>query len=92
MEQDVVPTIYPEAERLVGDHLAKGHVVAIVSGATKFVVRPLAEHLGIKHLLYTRLEVEKGLLTPLVRSMKGSLRDLDVDVEVYRRDREERHL
>ena len=63
MEEDVVPTIYPQAEELVGEHLAKGHVVAIVSGATKFVVRPLAEHLGIKHLLYTRLEVEKGHFT-----------------------------
>jgi HAD superfamily hydrolase (TIGR01490 family) len=38
-------------------------VVAIVSGATKFVVQPLAEHLGIKHLLYTHLEVEKGRFT-----------------------------
>jgi putative phosphoserine phosphatase/1-acylglycerol-3-phosphate O-acyltransferase len=63
MEEKVVPTVYPEAERLVGDHLAEGHVVAIVSGATKFVVKPLAEHLGIKHLLYTRLEVEKGRFT-----------------------------
>jgi putative phosphoserine phosphatase/1-acylglycerol-3-phosphate O-acyltransferase len=63
MEEDVVPTIYPQAAELVGEHLAKGHVVAIVSGATKFVVRPLAEHLGIKHLLYTRLEVEKGHFT-----------------------------
>jgi HAD superfamily hydrolase (TIGR01490 family) len=40
-----------------------GHVVAIVSGATKFVVRPLAERLGIKHYLYTRLEVEQGRFT-----------------------------
>ena len=37
--------------------------MAIVSGATKFVVKPLAEHLGIKHMLYTRLEVEKGHFT-----------------------------
>jgi HAD superfamily hydrolase (TIGR01490 family) len=63
MVEQVVPTIYPEAEELVQHHLAEGHVVAIVSGATKFVVRPLAEHLGIKHLLYTRLEVEKGRFT-----------------------------
>ena len=63
MEERVVPTLYPEAESIVADHLAKGHVVAIVSGATKFVVKPLAEHLGIKHLLYTRLEVENGRFT-----------------------------
>jgi HAD superfamily hydrolase (TIGR01490 family) len=59
----VEPTIYPEAERLVKQHQAEGHMVAIVSGATKFVVRPLAERLGIRHFLYTRLEVERGRFT-----------------------------
>lgn len=59
----VVQTIYPEAEEIVREHLEKGHVVAIVSGATRFVVKPLAEHLGIRHILYTRLEVEKGKFT-----------------------------
>ena len=63
MAEKVVPTIYPEGAQIVGQHLAEGHVVAIVSGATKFVVKPLAEHLGIKHMLYTRLEVEKGRFT-----------------------------
>jgi HAD superfamily hydrolase (TIGR01490 family) len=59
----VVETLYPEAERLVREHEAAGHVVAIVTGATKFVVRPLAARLGIEHLLYTRLEVEDGVFT-----------------------------
>ncbi len=59
----VVQTIYPEAEALVREHQAAGHVVAIVSGASKFVVKPLAERLGIKHYLYTRLEVEAGRFT-----------------------------
>jgi HAD superfamily hydrolase (TIGR01490 family) len=59
----VAPTLYPEAERLVREHEAAGHVVAIVSGATKFVVRPLAARLGIRHMLYTRLEVEDGCFT-----------------------------
>ena len=38
-------------------------MVAIVSGATKFVVKPLAEAIGVKHYLYTRLEVEHGRFT-----------------------------
>lgn len=59
----VVQTVYPEAEALVRKHEADGHIVAIVSGATKFVVRPLAKRLGIEHLLYTRLEVEDGCFT-----------------------------
>jgi len=63
VEDVVVETIYPEAERLVEEHLAESHVVAIVSGATAFVVRPIADRLGIEHILYTRLEVENGLFT-----------------------------
>ena len=59
----VIPTIYPEGERLVREHMEAGHFVAIVSGATKFVVRPLADRLGVQHILYTRLEVEDGLFT-----------------------------
>jgi HAD superfamily hydrolase (TIGR01490 family) len=62
-EEMVAPTIYPEAAELVRKHQEQGHVVAIVSGATKFVVRPLARRLGIEHMLYTRLEVEDGAFT-----------------------------
>ena len=62
-EEMVVQTIYPDAERLVREHAQAGHVVAIVSGATKFVVQPLARCLGIEHMLYTRLEVEDGCFT-----------------------------
>jgi len=62
-DEMVAETIYPEAEEVVRWHQAQGHVVAIVSGSTKFVVRPLAERLGIKHFLYTRLEVEHGRFT-----------------------------
>ena len=63
VEESVLETIYPEAEQLVAEHLAESHVVAIVSGATAFVVRPIAARLGIEHILYTRLEVENGLFT-----------------------------
>ncbi len=62
-EEMVLETVYPEAEQLVREHAGAGHLVAIVSGATKFVVKPLARRLGIKHMLYTRLEVEEGRFT-----------------------------
>lgn len=63
VHQLVLPTVYPEAIETIRRHQAEGHVVAIVSGATKFVVKPLAEALGIRHYLYTRLEVEHGRFT-----------------------------
>ena len=62
-EEMVAETIYPEAAELVRKHQEQGHVVAIVSGATKFVVQPLARRLDIQHLLFTRLEVEEGVFT-----------------------------
>jgi putative phosphoserine phosphatase/1-acylglycerol-3-phosphate O-acyltransferase len=63
VEAMVADQIYPEARELVSDHLARGHVVAIVSGATNYVVRPIARCLGIEHSLYTQLEVVDGLFT-----------------------------
>jgi len=63
VKEMVVATIYPEARRLVAEHKARGDVVAIVSGASRFVVRPIADQLGIEHMLYTRLEVENGVFT-----------------------------
>ncbi len=59
----VVPTIYPEARALVRKHLSEDRVVALVSGATSFVVRPLADHLGIEHVVPTQLEVKDGIYT-----------------------------
>ena len=59
----VLQHVYPEAREVVRWHQTQGHLVAIVSGATRFVVGPLAKHLGIDHYLYTRLEVEGGRFT-----------------------------
>ena len=67
-EQRIRPEIYPEAAARVRDHLSQGHVVALASGATRFVVEPLAAHLGVKHVLCTELEEVGGLFTGRVVS------------------------
>ena len=54
-EKRMVDKIYPEARRLIAEHLAKGHVVAIVSGSIRFLVEPLAVFLSVKHVLCTEL-------------------------------------
>ncbi len=59
----VLPKIYPEAEELAHKHAEQGHIVALVSGASKFVLRPLAAHLNIKHIMPTHLEVKDGRFT-----------------------------
>ena len=62
-DRSIVPLIYPEAAELVRDHQRQGHVVAIVSGSTRFAVEPLADALGVEHALYTVLESDGGVLT-----------------------------
>jgi len=48
---------------LVRAHQEKGHTVAIVSSATPYQVDPVAEDLGVEHVLCTRLEVDDGVFT-----------------------------
>jgi putative phosphoserine phosphatase/1-acylglycerol-3-phosphate O-acyltransferase len=55
--------VYPESRALVQAHLKKGHTVAVVSSATRYQIDPLAEDLGIRHVLCTRLEVKDGKFT-----------------------------
>jgi putative phosphoserine phosphatase/1-acylglycerol-3-phosphate O-acyltransferase len=55
--------VYPESRVLVSAHLAQGHSVAIVSAATPYQVNPIARDLGIKDVMCTRMEVEKGTFT-----------------------------
>lgn len=62
-EESILPLVYPEARACILEHQRAGHEVCIVSGATRFVVEPLARHLGVKHMVYTRLEVENGFFT-----------------------------
>jgi len=56
----VLPQIADDARRAVEKHRADGHVLAILSSSTPYVTEPLAHHLGIEHVLCTRLEVADG--------------------------------
>ena len=58
-----LPAIYAEARARIAEHQAHGHVVALVSGSTKYVVEPLARHLGIDHTMHTHMEVKDGSFT-----------------------------
>ncbi len=55
--------IYPQSRALVEAHMAKGHTVAIVSAATPYQVEPASRDLGIKHVMCTRMAVQKGKFT-----------------------------
>ncbi|MBL7479175.1 HAD-IB family hydrolase [Legionella bononiensis] len=55
--------LFPEAWLLVKTHQKMGHTVVIASSATRYQISPLAEALGVKHLLCTRVMVRDGTLT-----------------------------
>jgi len=60
----VLPHVADEGRRKVREHLAAGDLVAIVTGATPYVARPLAQALGIVHVVASDLEVdEHGVFT-----------------------------
>jgi putative phosphoserine phosphatase / 1-acylglycerol-3-phosphate O-acyltransferase len=61
--RELAADIYPEARAIVEAHRRRGHTVAVVSSATRYQVDPIANELGIEHVLASRLEVKDGLLT-----------------------------
>ena len=56
----VRPHIAEAGRRAVARHRARGDFVAIVTGATRYAAEPLAEELGIDHVVCTRLDVSSA--------------------------------
>lgn len=62
--EDVQQHVAEAGQRCVREHQAQGHVVAIVSASTQYVVAPMAAHMGIgEQYVCTHLESENGQLT-----------------------------
>jgi len=52
--------VAPKAREAIAQHKRDGHLLAILSSSTPYVVEPLAKHVGIEHVLCTRLAVREG--------------------------------
>ena len=44
----------------LAEHRARGHEIALLTSSTRYVAEPLAEALGIEHILCSRLGVDDG--------------------------------
>jgi len=55
--------VYPAMAATVEAHRRAGHVLAILTSATRYLAEPLAADLRIEHLLVTQLLVEAGRFT-----------------------------
>ena len=63
MHTVVTPAIYAEARALIDAHRAAGHEVVIISASASVLVEPIAEALGIEHVVATELAEEDGRFT-----------------------------
>jgi HAD superfamily hydrolase (TIGR01490 family) len=61
--QQIRATICTEAWERIAEHRAQGHVIALLTSATRFLSAPLAQALEVEHILCTEVEVEEGILT-----------------------------
>lgn len=60
----VEPHVCDRGRRAVERHRARGDLLAIVTGASPYVARPLGRRLGIEHVVASELEVdEAGVFT-----------------------------
>jgi HAD superfamily hydrolase (TIGR01490 family) len=55
--------IYPSMAATVAAHRRAGHLLVLLTSATRYLAEPLAADLGIEHLLVTQLLVEAGRFT-----------------------------
>ncbi|MBF8290733.1 MAG: HAD-superfamily subfamily hydrolase, partial [Chloroflexi bacterium] len=62
-ETEMTRFIRPAGLDRVREHIAAGHIVALVSSGTRYTLEPLARLLGISHVLCTAFEERDGLLT-----------------------------
>ncbi len=56
----IATEVAPKALEAIARHRADGHVVAILSSSTPYVVEPLARHVGIEHVICTRMNIADG--------------------------------
>lgn len=57
LHEVIVPFIYTEARDLIAAHRAAGHRIAMITASARVLVTPVAEELGVDHLIATELTV-----------------------------------
>lgn len=53
MAQEIAPLMLPGAAELLAQHRAQGHFLLIITATNDFITQPIAEQLGVDHLLAT---------------------------------------
>ena len=59
----VAPEVAPAALVAVEHHRNAGHLIVLATGSTQYAARPVAQGVGIEHVLSSELEVDRGVFT-----------------------------
>lgn len=63
MDKKVRPMLLQKADELLHSHRKRGHTLMIITATNRFVTEPIAEVLGIEHLIATEPEMINGHYT-----------------------------
>ena len=63
MDSRIRPLYQKKADRLLASHRNQGHTLMIITATNRFVTGPIAEAMGIEHLIATEPEVRDGRYT-----------------------------
>jgi HAD superfamily hydrolase (TIGR01490 family) len=63
MASKVEPNILPKGEELLARHRSRGDTLLIVTATNRFITGPIAERLGVDHLIAVEPEVRDGRYT-----------------------------
>ena len=63
MVSQILPIITTQSRKLIEQHRNKGDVLLIITATNRFITEPIANELGIEHLLATDPEIVNGCYT-----------------------------
>lgn len=63
LEEKIRPVLQDKAFALLEEHRAQGHELVIITATNRFITGPIAELLGVEHLLATEPEMRDGRYT-----------------------------
>lgn len=63
MNEVIEAMILPKGLKLLDEHREQGHTLVIITATNRFVTGPIAERLGVEHLIATEPEVIDGQFT-----------------------------
>lgn len=66
IQTEIKPIVLPKARALINQHREQGRVLLIITATNRFVTEPIAELLGIEHLIATDPEFSHGRYTGAV--------------------------